>query len=273
MLQLHGFYDVSWGASGSQAQKIARQKASLTSAANLGANLMHLSHLQDLKATGLLLDVAAAHGVSVILEDILPADIRALSTKPALLAHSVADDANVKPLATVQAACTASDCLPRYLSHGPSLKDSHPELYGVSEIVGVQSYPYPTEQLLSSYLVWSAARQNADQAGVRVFGNAQLHSVGDGKPTAEQVRAQVWTAAVCGLDGLLAYTLLDDAGPADPLLVKAFTAACAEVGALCSGRPQVNLAPNKLSLTASWPGGVRLALNLDKGRVTSLSRR
>ncbi|ULH17329.1 hypothetical protein MF271_19255 (plasmid) [Deinococcus sp. KNUC1210] len=271
---LCGLYQVAWAAPGAPAQQLARQRADLLTTANAGLSLFHTSHLGNLSMTRTLLDLAQARGVAVILEDVSVADMRTLGTHPALLAHSVADDANAKPLASVQALCSAQMLVPRYLSHGPSLRESHAELYGLAEIVGVQSYVFPAEQLLASYLVWTQARQNADAAGVRVFANSQLHSIGGERPTTEQIRAQVWVAAATGLDGLLGYTLLDGAGTLKPDLLTAFSAACAEVRWLASGRSANVLSDDRLTLTARWPAGVSVQLDLSEhARVVQLKRR
>ncbi|GGR16995.1 hypothetical protein [Deinococcus ruber] len=273
-MKLYGFYGVSWGFPGTPAQQIARQRLDLTAAADAGCSLAHLSHLGNVKATRQLLDLAWSRGMSVILEDLGPDDVRTLASHPALLAHSVADDANARPLASVQAMCSAETLTPRYLSHGPTLDDSQAELYPLAEIIGVQSYVYPNEQLLASYRVWTQARSNADAAEVRVFGNSQLRSIGWGAPTAEQIRAQVWVAAATGLDGLLGYAQLDKNGTIGTGQSKAFTQACAEVNALTSGRAQVALSPDSLTLTANWRAGVSVQVDLsEKAHVLNIKRR
>lgn len=264
----YGYYHLSW------VGDAAKQRADLLTAAAAGCSLMHLSYLGNVKTTRSLLDAAQVRGMSVILEDIEGADLKTLSSHPAFLARSVCDDANRQTVAEVQTRCTAEATLPRYISIGPGIKDSLPALYGLSEIVGVQSYPFPSEALLSSYLVWSAARTNADAAGVRVFGNAQVYPQDGALPSPEQIRAQVWLAAACGLDGLLAYTMLDETGPVAPAQHKAFVTACAEVNALTSSRATVTLSPDRLTLTALWPGGVKAVIDLsENARVISLNRR
>ncbi|WP_161882172.1 hypothetical protein [Deinococcus alpinitundrae] len=268
---MDGLYHVSWALDAALPQKIANQRADLLTAANLGLNLMAVSHLGDLKATGRLLDLAASRGMMLIIEDLSPTEAKSLSVKPAFLAHAVMDDANRKTVEQVQAACTASTVMPRYASIGPGFADDCARYYGLPDGMGVQSYTYPDESLATSLSIWQTARRNADAAGVRLIANTQLHDAYGGAPSAEWIRAQTWVAAAAGCDDILGYTMLDQGGALSKPLLTAFAAACAEVRSLTSGRATCTVTNDQL--TATWPAGVSVVIDLSKGRVLSLKRR
>lgn len=269
-----GAYTVPSWVNRSQGDRLTQRRCDLRTVAAAGLNLLHCGYLEDAGAARSLLDLAGDLGVSIIFEGVLGRDLALVANHPALLAVNVSDDANLKKPADVQTACNLAGSVPRYLSMFPAWNDPRPALYGPAEIVGAQSYVFGgTETLGSAYVVWKAAREQADRAGVRVFANSQLHSIGGPLPTAEQVRAQTWLAAVCGLDGVLAYTLAQGETRVDPAIWAAYTAACAEVRSFASGRPVINLAPDGVRLVARWPGGIELVLDLAKSRVVKLQRR
>ena len=272
---MYGYFGVSWQGGADHKGRVARQRRDLHRAAASGCSLMHLSHLGDVVATRSLLDLAHDLGVAVILEDLERADAALLAGHPAFLALNVGDDANTKPLDAVRGACLAAPAgLPRYLSMYHEPDKPRPDLFGLAEIVGMESYTATKGPLSVAYTAWTAGRQFADRAGNRFFAVLQVHDIGSGLPSADYVRAQVWLAAACGADALLAYTMLDGGGPVAPHLHEAFVASAAEVQALTSGRARVTARADLGSLTATWPGGVSALLSLGAdARVLNLNRR
>ncbi|CAM3837544.1 hypothetical protein [Deinococcus frigens] len=267
----YGFYHVSWAAPGSQK---THQQQALTRTAGRGCTLLHLSHLGEVAHTRRLLRLAEGRGMTLIVKDLVGPDLLALQDTPNLI-HSVKDDANAKPLAEIQGACAASAVARRYVSIGPSLKDNCAALYGLTETIGVQSYPFGgADQLHASWLIWKAARTQADLNRATVIGNAQLHPLWAGMPlpTPRQITAQVWVAAACGLDGLLGYTLIDQQGPLSAEMEEHFCAVCAQVSRFAPGRP-LTTAIQSNRLTATWAGGVQVVIDLQAGAVVSLRTR
>ncbi|GAA4015744.1 hypothetical protein GCM10022631_29970 [Deinococcus rubellus] len=269
----YGFYHNANHAPGSIAAQKAAQRTALIRAAGFGCNLMFLSHLGDAGFSKTLLSLAATRGMTLTLEDVVGSDLTVLQTLPNFI-HAVCDDANRQPLGSVQAMAGGSRVARRYISIGPGIKTPCVEYFSCTEDVGVQSYPFPTESLWASWLVWSAARVNADKAGVQAIGNSQLHALDEGqpRPTPEQIRAQTWVAAAAGLDGLLGYSLLDAGGPLPVALEMAFVSACQEVSGLTAGRPLKASVVGNL-LTASWAGGVSVTVDLEKCTVVKLKTR
>ncbi|GAA4015801.1 hypothetical protein GCM10022631_30070 [Deinococcus rubellus] len=261
----YGFYSCEPWTPATRAQVAANQLTDLARAAAAGATLLHFAHLQDVGHTRHLLNMARIWGIGIILEDLVEPDLSALISHPALLMLNVQDDANTQPLDVVTRKAAASQVLPRYLSMGPTEQNPRAEYYGLTEALGLQSYVFPG-WLMGSYLVWSAARVQADKAHTYLIGNSQLHNAWKRAPTPVEVRAQTWVAAATGCDALLGYALRSSSGEITPDIFAAYVSACREVQNL-PGRATCSVTGTQL--TAQWPG-LRVVIELsDKACVVS----
>ena len=235
-----------------------------------------------------LLREAQRRGVRLILEDVrdLPAEVRRqLAAHPALASFGVADDANGKTDAELAAACDPREATgtARYISIGASADQPNARCYGLSEQIGVQIYPYqfadsnpktqPSESLRDYWPVMVEARKNADLHNQMWIANLQIHrNYSERHPTPEQVEALAWAAKAAGADGALWYAILDNdpAGamwaPAELIdAVRDVTAATR----LTPGRP-ASCTLDGAVLTASWPGGTRVQVDLAANQVLSV---
>lgn len=274
----HGIYHYSHALTGTLAERLAEQRADVTAASNLGLDCVYMSHLQDIPGTRRLLDHLRSRGMTAWLEDVHPTERAALASHPALQGLAVADDANDLGKHGTREAMYAL-CAPaeahgqrRYISIRATEQEPNGWTYGHTEAIGLQVYPLPTEKLLWYWPIMTTARTQADQHGQALWVNAQLHRNADPRnrlPTADEVRAQGWTAAAAGADGLLWYTMLDQLGRATPELLRAVRDVTAELKAGVSGRP-LEVALDRHILRARWAGGTRVEIDLQANRVLSL---
>lgn len=273
----YGFYQVSWAESGTDPH--IRQRTDLTRAANAGCTVLHMSHLQDVGRTRSLLNLAQSRGVGLILEDLVGADLEELQAHPALRFHSIRDDANVprlvngvrqteaESLTALQAACDASPAARRYISIAGSFADAERACYGRSEAIGFQTYPWPDDGgLPTSWRLLSQARQIADAHGQLLYANLQTYDNGSGYPPTVWVRGQAWVAAAAGVDGMLAYAMLDQNGVVPQDVFTAFCRAGAEIRGLTSGRARAAWVEGNV-LHAQW-NSVRAQVDLPTGNVS-----
>ena len=253
---------------------LARRRSDLRAIAQAGLNTMHCEFLGK-NGVESFLDLANDLSVGVIFEGVSAGDLQSFSGHPALKGINIADDANLKPLDLITTTANNTLSSPRYLSMFPAYNNSQSQLYGLTEMVGVQSYVFGySENLYSSYVIFKAARENADRTKSRVFANTQLHSIGGGLPTIEQVRAQTWLAAICKLDGIIAYTYVVGDQFVDPAIWKSYIDTCKEIRLRVSGPPlSVYVRPDNASINAQWRGGIDIGIDLVAGRVTYLTKR
>jgi len=274
---LHGAYHVAWENPGTTAEKIAAQMRDLRTVAGAGMNLFHTSHLEDIAATRRLLNTARTLGVLVILEDVNPSERAAFLGHPALLALNVADDANRLQTPQTLAAETQVPGA-RYMSIGVT-DDGAEWTYGHSEVIGLQTYPYPYEQLAYYWPKLIQARELADKHGQRLYANLQAHhnnhrdkETGElAYPKAEQIRALAWLSAAAGVDGVLWFAQVWKGGRMPPAVWQAVRAVTLEMRRVTVGRPAVTLDGERL--TAVWPGGGRVVIDLTENRVLSVEAR
>lgn len=265
----HGYYHVSWGGKLSLAAAQARQLRDLALVSAGGLRLWHASHLQDVAHTRRVLDEAGRRGVRVLLEDVHPSERPHFAGHTALLAFSVADDANKKSPQELLALC---DCTgPRYISIGAGTNRDEAWTYGRSESIGLQVYPFPGERLADYWPVMVRARELADGHVQQLVANLQVHGNGSAtRPTAGQVRALGWMAAAAGADAVLWYAQQDsDGSRVTDTLHRAVVRVAAEHRDL-AGRATVSQVGDVL--TAAWAGGPVVRLNLARSQVLSVGR-
>ncbi len=272
---MYGVYHVAWDNPGSTAEKIAAQMRDLRTVAGAGLTLFHTSHLQDVAATKRLLNTARTLGVLVLLEDVHPSEQATVAGHPALLALSVADDANTKTPAELARLTQAPGV--RYISIGVT-DDGAAWTYGQSEALGLQTYPFPFEPLSYYWPKLVQARALADGEGQRLLANLQAHhnwhkdKAGQYVyPTAEQIRALAWLSAAAGVDGVLWFAQVWAGGRMPPAVWQAVRDVTLEVRRVGGGRAAVKLDGD--TLTAVWPGGGRVVIDLAGNRVLSVEGR
>lgn len=294
---MHGLYHVVWAVDALKRRRAQLDAVLITAAKNLDtlytaylwlppAERGQRPALDDLDWTLHVLNEAQRRGVKVIFEDTPPEVRHRLAAHPALLAFGLADDANTKDPDKLRALChpTQAPGARRYISIGATPQQPNAHCYGLSELIGVQVYPFqfassdpatqPAESIIHYWPILTAARATADLHGQRLIANLQIHrNYSQRHPTPEQVRVLAWAAMAAGVDGILWYALLDN-DPSGPMwapteLTSAVRDVTAEIRAGTSGRPTHCTLDGHI-LTAEWPGGTRVQLDLQANRVLGL---
>lgn len=204
-----GFYHVSWAGGGT----VEGRREDLRRLSEAGFNLMVTEPINDRDVSDFeqTLNAAQRSGVYVMSYGLGDAAVRRVGHHPAVLGFKLADDSNVLVRADeVRRRHTQLKALtPRKLTYiSLSVGFGRPETayFGVSDMVGNQSYPVGSDDIGVTYPVMRSAVESALARRSVPIANLQTFAWG-GKPlpTEAELRNMTYQALMAGVKGIVYY--------------------------------------------------------------------
>lgn len=204
-----GFYHVSWAGGGT----VERRREDLRRLSEGGFNLMVTEPINDRDVSDFeqTLNAAQRSGVYVMSYGLGDAAVKRVGHHPAVLGFKLADDSNVLVRADeVRRRHAQFKALsPRKLTYiSLSVGFGRPETayFGVSDMVGNQSYPVGSDDIGVTYPVMRSAVESALARRSVPIANLQTFAWG-GKPlpTEAELRNMTYQALMAGVKGIVYY--------------------------------------------------------------------
>ncbi|CAM3711318.1 hypothetical protein [Deinococcus frigens] len=205
-----GFYHVSWADGGTPAQRLSDLKK--FSAA--GFNLMATEPIddRDVKNYTRFLKEAQQQGVYVVSYGLSPKMVAATKGYPAVLGFKVADDSNVSVSPAeiskrTQAIKRVTPDKLTYISLSVGYNRPETSYFGVSDMVGNQSYPIGNDDINVTYPVMRSVVDSALARNTVPLANLQTFSWGQGQPapSPDELRNMTYQALMAGVKGIVYY--------------------------------------------------------------------
>lgn len=204
-----GFYHVSWAGGGTPAGR----REDLRRLSEAGFNLMVTEPINDRDVTDFeqTLNAAQRSGVYVLSYGLGDAAVERVGDHPAVLGFKLADDSNalVKPEEVRRRHTQFKALSPRKLTYiSLSVGYNRPETayFGVSDMVGNQSYPVGNDDIAVTYRVMRSAVGSALARRSVPVANLQTFAWG-GKPlpSEAELRNMTYQALMAGVKGIVYY--------------------------------------------------------------------
>ncbi|MCP2014427.1 hypothetical protein L1280_001578 [Deinococcus sp. HSC-46F16] len=204
-----GFYHVSWAGGGT----IQGRREDLRRLSEAGFNLMVTEPINDRDVSDFeqTLNAAQQQGVYVLSYGLGDAAVRRVGHHPAVLGFKLADDSNalVRPEEVRRRHAQFKALSPEKLTYiSLSVAYDRPETayFGVSDMVGNQSYPVGNDDIAVTYRVMRSAVQSALARRSVPVANLQTFAWGDGPlPTEAELRNMTYQALMAGVKGIVYY--------------------------------------------------------------------
>ncbi|EYB69480.1 carbohydrate-binding CenC domain-containing protein [Deinococcus phoenicis] len=204
-----GFYHVSWAERGTSQQR----QEDVRKIGGGGFNLMVTEPINDQDAAGYgaFLDTAQRSGVYVMTYGLSPAAAKTVEHYPAVLGFQLADDSNVLVTPAEirqrhQAIKAVAPSKLTYISLAVGYDRPERQYFGVSDMVGNQSYPIGRDDISVTYPVMQSAVQSALARNTVPLANLQTFGWRRGQaPNEVELRNMTYQALMAGVKGIVYY--------------------------------------------------------------------
>lgn len=205
-----GFYHVSWARGGA----IPQRQEDVRRIGTAGFNLLVTEPIndQDVADYEAFLDTAQRSGVYVLTYGLGPATVQEVDHYPAVLGFQLADDSNalVTPAEVRKRHQTIKALAPdklTYISLSVGYDRPEQQYFGLSDMVGNQSYPIGLDDIAVTYRVMRSAVQTSLSTGTVPLANLQTFAWKPGQPppSSTELRNMTYQALMAGVKGVVYY--------------------------------------------------------------------